>query len=288
MEGKGAIPGGRRAVAPVPAFRLRSLAGQRRPPYSKRDSHPGMDLGAHGMSEWKRLVAKQWGSTPTELHVGPPASAEQISILEREIGGTLPTELAEMYREFDGAGWKDGDWLDWVVVPIARIPQLSEDTRRWFKETHIEVASRYIAFLDHGNGDATGFLMSPSGTPEEGVFVFEHEAVEFQDTQDWRESSSSGTVRFVSASRTNHWPPQFPGKERASIRRGSSARSSSTTTSGSLSVLFGGRSEHHSSGGRRGNGHNSSGSYRLKPPPMPRSLSSAHLTIRFISSSAFA
>jgi hypothetical protein len=41
--------------------------------------------------------------------------------------------------------------------------------------------------MDHGNGDATGYLMPAYDDSSDGFMVFEHEAVGFDESQDWRE-----------------------------------------------------------------------------------------------------
>ena len=143
------------------------------------------------MSDWRPLVTEFYkidhGDDPDSLELGQPATAEDFDALEKELGFTMPEEFRSFYGQFNGFGTDLDGETDWFFVPISRIPSLTAEIRDWFEETHPDIAKRYVAAVDWGNGDSSGYLFSESGVPLDGFFIFEHEMYEFEAGQDWRE-----------------------------------------------------------------------------------------------------
>ncbi|MEZ5326426.1 MAG: hypothetical protein R3F19_15355 [Verrucomicrobiales bacterium] len=81
---------------------------------------------------------------------------------------------------------EDGEVM-WHFTPIEQIPMITEDSRGWFRETHPNIANRYVAFQDYGNGDTSGYLFDKHLKSVIGIYIFEHESYEFDEDQNWEE-----------------------------------------------------------------------------------------------------
>ncbi|BCX48529.1 cell wall assembly/cell protein, KNR4 [Haloferula helveola] len=143
------------------------------------------------MSEWhKRIVAFHKldnADDPDSLVLGSPASAASIAEFEKAIGYSMPDEFKELYSEYDGFGTSRDGETDWFFLPISKLPEHASEIRDWFQETHPELAKRFVPFVDWGNGDASGYVFSETGTLLPGIFIFEHESYEFEEDQGWEE-----------------------------------------------------------------------------------------------------
>lgn len=118
------------------------------------------------------------------LVTGPPASPKAIVDFEHVLGWTLPAEFHGLYQTFDGVGLASGEEETlWLLTPLAKIPQVIADVRTWFADTHPALARRYFPFIDWGNGDSSGYLLSEKGELLPGIWIFEHEAYEFDEAQ---------------------------------------------------------------------------------------------------------
>lgn len=158
----------------------------------------GCDKSSHSspqesttMSEWhKRIVVFHKldnADDPDSLVLGSPASAASIAEFEKSIGYSMPNEFKQLYSEYDGFGTSREGETDWFFLPISKLPEHASEIRDWFQETHPELAKRFVPFVDWGNGDASGYVFSETGTLLPGIFIFEHESYEFEDDQDWEE-----------------------------------------------------------------------------------------------------
>lgn len=145
----------------------------------------------NSMSEWRPLITGFYkidhADDPDSLELGQPATANDFDSLDKALGLKMPAEFRSFYGEFNGFGTKRDGETDWFFVPISDIPKFTARIRDWFEETHPEIAKRYVAVVDWGNGDSSGYLFSEAGEPLEGFFIFEHESYEFEADQDWRE-----------------------------------------------------------------------------------------------------
>ncbi|MEZ5324857.1 MAG: SMI1/KNR4 family protein [Verrucomicrobiales bacterium] len=143
------------------------------------------------MSDWRPLITEFYkldhADDPDSLELGQPATTDELDSLDKELGFNMPPEFRSFYGEFNGFGTKRDGETDWFFVPISAIPSLTAGIRYWFQETHPEIAKRYVAVVDWGNGDSSGYLFSETGEPLEGFFIFEHESYEFEADQDWRD-----------------------------------------------------------------------------------------------------
>lgn len=90
----------------------------------------------------------------------------------------------------------DAERVDWLFTPISKVLDLVDATRQWFQETHPGPAQRFFPFIDWSNGDATGYLLSPSGALLSALFDFEHEEYTFDASQDESEflTSAYGSI----------------------------------------------------------------------------------------------
>jgi len=143
------------------------------------------------MSKWhKRIVAFHRldnADNPNSLVLGSPATAATIAEFEKAANYSMPNEFKALYSEFDGFGTlRDGE-VDWFFLPLSKLPEHANGVRSWIQKTHPEIAKRFVPFVDWGNGDASGYVFSESGVPEQGIFIFEHESYEYEEDQDWRE-----------------------------------------------------------------------------------------------------
>ena len=163
-------------------------AGLRRP----APSHTVPPSNMTKMSDWNQLVTEFYkidhADEPDSLVLGAPASDEVLDALASNLGFALPIEFRSFYGTYDGFGTKHDDGTtDWFFAPTANIPELTEEIRDWYQETHPEIAARFVSFVDWGNGDSSGYLFSEAGAPLDGVYIFEHESYEFEEGQDWGE-----------------------------------------------------------------------------------------------------
>jgi len=144
------------------------------------------------MDKWKKLITEfhlldnpgENPDSPQSLHFGPSATDAELAAFEAKIGFRFPKEFHELYRSCNGFGRKDGDEVIWFCAPLEEIPALSEDVRKWFKETHPEMAAQFVAFIDWESGDYTGYVFDEDGKVFEGVFDFVYEAYDYDKKQD--------------------------------------------------------------------------------------------------------
>ena len=143
------------------------------------------------MSDWHKSITAfhkvDNADNPDSLVLGPPASSALIAEFEKQIGFTMPDEFKQLYTEYDGFGTSRDGETAWFFLPISKLPEHASGVRDWFQETHPEIAKRFVPFVDWGNGDASGYIFSDSGTPLPAIFMFEHESYEFEEDQDWEE-----------------------------------------------------------------------------------------------------
>jgi hypothetical protein len=143
------------------------------------------------MSDWYQIISAahqlDHPEAPDSLVLGAPADAVSIAAFEKAIGYCLPEEFKELYLKYDGFGRSGKTEVCWFFLPMSELPRHVAEVREWFQETHPEIARRYVPFVDWGDGDASGYLFSESGVPEQAIFMFEHESYEFEKDQDWRD-----------------------------------------------------------------------------------------------------
>lgn len=143
------------------------------------------------MSDWHQDIINHhkldYADAPDSIRLGKPATREALQAFEKSVGHTLPEEFHELYGQYDGYGNEGEDGIDWFFVPLELLPEHVAGTRGWFQETHPELAARFVPFVDWGTGDASGYLFTESGALEQGIYMFEHEAYEFEKEQDWSE-----------------------------------------------------------------------------------------------------
>lgn len=144
------------------------------------------------MSDWHQDIINHhkldYADTPESIRLGKPATAEAIRAFEKSSAGhTLPEEFHSLYQQFDGYGNESGDGIDWFFVPLELLPEHVAGVRGWLQETHPDLASRFVPFVDWGSGDASGYLFTESGALEPGIYMFEHESYESDAGQDWNE-----------------------------------------------------------------------------------------------------
>lgn len=144
------------------------------------------------MTDWLALVRAYHDMVepddPDALVFGEPASANALDELDRELGFTMPKEFRDLYSTFDGFGSKSEDeGTTWFLLPLAKIPVFTIETRDWFQETHSKVAAHYVAIFDWYSGDASGFLFRENGKARKSIFMFEHERYLHGEAQHWLE-----------------------------------------------------------------------------------------------------
>ena len=141
------------------------------------------------MPNWKHIVESYhtWAHADDEyqLVVRPPASTGDLVLLDAWFGPAMSGEMRGFYELIDGFGVEPSpDGVSWFVTPIAKLPELIEHCRSWFRDTHPDLANRFFPFIDWDCGDYSGFLLSEDGTLLEGLYTFEHEDYEFEEGQD--------------------------------------------------------------------------------------------------------
>ncbi|GAA5484833.1 SMI1/KNR4 family protein [Haloferula sargassicola] len=143
------------------------------------------------MSKWLKGITAfhrlDHADDPDSLVLGEPLSGNAIAELEKVIGFTMPEEFKQFYCEHDGFGTIRGGQTDWFFLPLAKIPQHAIEVRAWFEGTHPNIARQFVPFIDWGNGDASGYILSDAGDPDAAIFHFEHESYEFEKSQDWHD-----------------------------------------------------------------------------------------------------
>lgn len=143
------------------------------------------------MSDWYHDLFNHhrldYADDPDSLTLGHPATPEAIEAFEKSVGHTMPEEFHDLYQQFNGYGTAGEDDVDWFFLPLDLLPEHVAGIREWFRDTHPDIASRFVPFVDWGNGDASGYLFSESGEVEPGIYMFEHESCDFEKEQDWRE-----------------------------------------------------------------------------------------------------
>ena len=141
------------------------------------------------MPNWKHIVeANHAWSHPNDeyrLVIQPPASSADLAFLHTLFGSAMSEEMRGFYEQMDGFGVESvADGTYWFVTPIAKLPELIEHCRNWFRDTHPDLANRFFPFIDWNCGDYSGFLLSVEKSPLDGLFTFEHEEYNFEKGQD--------------------------------------------------------------------------------------------------------
>ena len=136
--------------------------------------------------DWKQLARDRYAPTE-ELIFGSGATQQQWKELEEKGVIEWPTEFRSLYNEFNGFAHGSSEEPEWLLVPLNQTPSLTAHIRSWFQETHPDQAARFVAFIDWGNGDATGYMMMNGGGWVDGLYTFNHEFYEFEAKQDWQE-----------------------------------------------------------------------------------------------------
>jgi len=141
------------------------------------------------MTNWKLIVESHhnWAYADGEyrLVIRPPATPEDLCALEDLFGPALSGEMRSFYHQIDGFGIEPTpNGVSWFVTPIAQLPELIEDCRSWFRDTHPDLAVRFFPFIDWISGDYTGYLLSEKGSLLNGLYTFEHELYRFDAEQD--------------------------------------------------------------------------------------------------------
>ena len=141
------------------------------------------------MANWNALIENFFAKTDPEnssVRIAPNGCSETLMLnSESKIGLSLPQELREFYRHCNGIGLGDAPAdLPQFIPSIEALPQFIDYARSSFSGTHPEYASRYIPFIDWGNGDSSGFLLNADGTLHDYIFVFSHEHYDYDDKQE--------------------------------------------------------------------------------------------------------
>lgn len=132
------------------------------------------------MTDWKALIENFFANSDPEgtfARLTPPGCDDKaIDHAESEIGLQFPPELREFYQHYDGIGLGD-ETIDIprFIPSIAILPQFVADARSSISSTHQDIATRYLPFIDWGNGDSSGYLYNQDGSLFEFVVVFSHE-----------------------------------------------------------------------------------------------------------------
>ncbi len=129
---------------------------------------------------WRDLIL----AIDPEAVCQPPANTEQIVHLEAALGVKLPTELADLLREMNGA---EVSYVS-IVWSTGEIAQRNIALRRQGRadglpEGHMPV-EHLLFFGDRGSGDLYGFPIGLEGVRNE-VFLWDHE----DDSQSYQASS---------------------------------------------------------------------------------------------------
>ena len=104
--------------------------------------------------------------------------------MQMSLGFELPVEFHELYQTHDDVGVTgESDEVHWMFRPVAEIPEFIDRIRDWFEGTHPQLAVRFFPSIDWSNGDGPAYLPSKSGELISGLFGFEHEELEFGETQ---------------------------------------------------------------------------------------------------------
>ncbi len=114
------------------------------------------------------------------------ASEAELNDLAQAIGFQFPSEFRELYRCHNGVGVShthDPDKIYWSFVPLSEIPELISNARDWFQKTHPDLAARFFPFIDWSSGDYTGYLLAPDRSLLAGLYDFEHEEYQFDESQ---------------------------------------------------------------------------------------------------------
>jgi hypothetical protein len=118
----------------------------------------------------------------------PPATSDEIDSLQKLIGIKLPDEFRDLYLAINGFGvvGKSAE-IYWSFIPLDKILGFIASTREFFQDTHPDVAKRFFPFIDWSDGDASGYMISPSDRLLPSLFDFQHDDYEFEETQEGSE-----------------------------------------------------------------------------------------------------
>lgn len=155
------------------------------------------------MTNWQPIVDDFFRKSDPEnafTHlVNAGASSDEIDAAEAKIGVSLPEQLRSFYLSLNGIGlgWEEEDDSPRFIRPIDELPAYMIQGREWFSKLHGNLASRFYASIDWGNGDAMGYLQQDDGTFYPFLVTFQHERYKFDAAQDVGEFMHEGPESLI-------------------------------------------------------------------------------------------
>ena len=133
--------------------------------------------------------------------VGMGAAIDDFRELEEKLGLTFPIDVLDLYLIHNGIGLisKSGKTY-WHFHPLGGMIDFINGIRKFFLDTHPDLARRFLPIFDWNSGDAVGYLMGEDGRWKSGMYEFEHENYEFtidQPESEFISKCSSNLVNFL-------------------------------------------------------------------------------------------
>ncbi len=142
---------------------------------------------------WREVVSRhhEWAHRDDDCVLLMPDPSDEKRLVDKlgSLGFPRVEEFESFYRSVDGYGskWNVDDEDSWLFVPVDQLPTAVKHGRDWFLKTHPDIAERFFAFINWGNGDYSGYLLDETGGCDGRIYTFEHEMFEFDEKQDWRD-----------------------------------------------------------------------------------------------------
>lgn len=114
------------------------------------------------MSELDNRVLAAWTATAWLHEPRPPASLDDLELVEQSIGRPLPGALRELYQRHDGGSWLEGDL---VLMPLQISGELSvAQASKAHREWDWPVPDELVLFGSDGGGDPLGVWLPAAAT----------------------------------------------------------------------------------------------------------------------------
>ncbi|MEM5770924.1 MAG: SMI1/KNR4 family protein [Bacillota bacterium] len=115
------------------------------------------------------------------IKVNPPATKQQIDIVEKELGNTLPSDIKEFLSEMNGDSW--------FVFSAEQILENNLSCRDL--HAYCMPLDCIVFFAGNGCGDYLGYPVTSEGVRSDRVYLWEHET----DDRIWKANDLEDAIR---------------------------------------------------------------------------------------------
>ena len=142
------------------------------------------------MGKWKRAFLKSLDpefDDPSSFESGPPATEQQLAVLERSVSAKIPPDLRELLQEFNGVTRDGPTGREDYFFSTETMLQAAEYYRNWDCDTTLAMqlfANVLLVCQENGMSEMWGVVVRPFARYRYGEVVsFDHDRLMFMETE---------------------------------------------------------------------------------------------------------